>query len=84
MKELAKSVAELIRGTALENNELELAKLKRLPLEEQVEVGIVLRTAMLRGREHPEPHNGELGEVQSVAEAQRLLAKTSEANPRSS
>lgn len=82
MEELAKSVTELIRGTAIENNELELAKLKRLPLEEQVEVGIVLRSAMLRGREHPEPGNGELGVVSSVAEAQHLLDKAGEAHPR--
>jgi hypothetical protein len=81
MKELAKSVTDLIRGTAIENNELELAKLRELPLEEQIEVGIVLRTAMLRGKEHPELGNGELGEVRSVAEAQRLLDKASEAHP---
>ena len=84
MKELAKSVTDLIRGTAIENNELELARLRELPLEEQIEVGIVLRSAMLRGKDHPEPHNGELGEVRSVEEAQRLLDKASEAHPRTS
>ena len=73
MRELAQTVADLISGTAVENNELELAKLKELPLEEQIEVGIVLRTAMLRGQDHPEPRNGEFEEVRSVAEARRLL-----------
>ncbi len=77
MEELAKSVTAPNRGTALENNELELAKLRELPIEEQIEVGIVLRTAKLRGKDHPEPQNGELGEVRSVAEAQRLLNKAS-------
>ena len=84
MKELAKCVTELIRGTAIERNQLELAKLRELPLEEQIDVGIVLRTAMLRGKDHPEPGNGELGEVRSVAEAQRLLDTASEAPPRTS
>lgn len=84
MEELAKSVTDLIRGTPIENNELELARLRELTLEEQIEVGIVLRSAMLRGKDHPEPRNGELGEVSSVAEAQRLLAKASEAHPRTS
>jgi hypothetical protein len=79
MEELAKSVTELIRGTAVENNELEMVKLRELPLEEQIEVGIVLRTAMLRGKDHPESRNGELGEVRSVAEAQRLLDQAKEA-----
>ncbi len=70
-----KIVADLIRGTAVENNELELAKLRKLPLKEQIEVGIVLRTAMLQGKAHPEPLNGELGKVSYVAEARRLLDK---------
>ncbi len=76
-----KIVADLIRGTAVENNELELAELRKLPLVEQIEVGIVLRTAMLQRKDHPESPNGELGEVSCVAEARRLLDKSSETHP---
>jgi len=84
MRELEKIVADLIRGTAIENDELELAKLRELPLEEQIEVGIVLRTAMLQGKDYPEPRNGELGEVRSVMEARRLLDKSSGTHPHTS
>ncbi len=52
MRELAKSVADLIRGTAIVNNEFELAKLRQLPPEDQIEFGIVLRAAMFQEKDH--------------------------------
>ena len=78
MPELTKEIADLIRGTAIENDEHELAQLRRLPLEEQLEVGIVLRTAMLQEKDHAESRDGRLEKVRSVADAQRILWNTPE------
>ncbi len=73
MRELKKSVTDLIRGTAIENDEHELTHLKKLPLQEQLEVGIVLRTAMLQKKAPLEAQDKRLEEVRSVIDARRFL-----------
>jgi len=40
--------ADLISGTAVEKDEVELARLKKLPPREQLEIGFILREAMLQ------------------------------------
>jgi hypothetical protein len=46
MREHEKHLMELIRGTAIENNEAELTRLRKLPPREQLEVGMVMYAAM--------------------------------------
>ena len=69
-----KSVADLISGTAIEGDESELARLRKLPFEEQLEVGIVLHEAMLQ-KKHSDTggSNARLAGVRSVADARRFL-----------
>ena len=68
-------VADLIRGIPMENDERELTRLRELPPKEQVEVGIVLRTAMMQGEESPKVQNERLAGVRSVEEARRFLSE---------
>ncbi len=81
MRGFDKPVADLIRGTAIEDDEVELARLRQLPLEEQLEVGIVLHEAMLQEKRSEETRNARLAGVRSVADARRFLdhQKTSQA-----
>ncbi len=68
-------VADLIRGTSMENDERELTRLRELPPKEQVEVSIVLRTAMMQGEESPKVQNERLARVRSVEDARRFLSE---------
>jgi hypothetical protein len=68
-----KPVADLIRSTAIEGDEVELARLRQLPLKEQLEVGIVLHEAMLQEKRSEEVGNERLAGVRSVADARRFL-----------
>ena len=66
-------VADLLRGTAIENNEDELVRLRKLPPEEQLEVGLVLHETILQ-KKHPNRYRNErLAGIRSVADAQRFL-----------
>jgi hypothetical protein len=67
------AVADLLRGTPIENNADELVRLRKLPPEEQLEVGFVLHEAMLQ-KKHPNGFkDGRLAGVRSVADARRFL-----------
>jgi hypothetical protein len=74
----ARPVADLIRGTAIEGDEVELARLRKLPLEEQLEVGIVLHEAMLQEKrsDNGGGENARLARVRSVADARRFLDRS--------
>ena len=78
MRGFEKPVADLIRGTAIEDDEVELALLRKLPLEEQLEVGFVLHEAMLQEKRPSGVRNGRLAGVRSVVEAQRFLDQSRE------
>jgi hypothetical protein len=54
------AVEDLLRGTAIENDEDELARLRRLPLEKQLEVGLILHEAMLQKKHLNGFRNGRL------------------------
>lgn len=70
-------VADLLRGTAIENNEDELVRLRKLPSVEQLEVSLVLHEAMLQ-KKHPNRFwNDRLVGIRSVAEARSFLDQTS-------
>jgi hypothetical protein len=69
----AKPVADLIRSTAIEGDEVELARLRKLTLNEQLEVGIVLYEAMLQQKRSEEVGNKRLAGVKSVEAARRFL-----------
>jgi hypothetical protein len=73
MRGFAKPVADLIRSTAIESDEVELAQLRKLPLREQLEVGIVLYEAMLQQKRSEEAGNERLAGVRSVEDARRFL-----------
>ncbi len=73
MSVLEKDLVDLLRGTAIENNEAELAHLRKLTLHEQIEVGFVLRAAMLEDKASKAEGGSELAKVRSVDEALRFL-----------
>ena len=70
-KELEKAIIALLSGTTIEEDEHELAQLRKLPVKEQLEVGLVLREAMRQEKDGL--HNEHLAGVKSVAAAQRFL-----------
>jgi hypothetical protein len=73
------AVADLLRGTAIENNADELVRLRKLPPEEQLEVGFVLHEAMLH-KKHPNGFKGgRLAGVRSVADARHFLDQSLDA-----
>ena len=73
MRGFEKPVADLIRGTVIEDDEVEVALLRKLPLEEQLEVGFVLHEAMLQEKRPNGVRNERLVGVRSVADARRFL-----------
>jgi hypothetical protein len=73
MREHEKHLMELIRGTAIENNEAELTRLRKLPPREQLEVGMVMYEAMHQEKASSRLRNEKLAEVRSVVAAQRFL-----------
>ena len=73
MRDFEKPVADLIRSTAIEDNEVELARLRKLSLEEQLEVGFVLHEAMLQEKRPNGVRNGRLAGVRSVVDARHFL-----------
>jgi hypothetical protein len=73
MRGFEKAVADLIRGTPIEDDEEELALLRKLPLEEQLEVGFVLHEAMLQEKRSKGVGNRRLVGMRSVADARRFL-----------
>ncbi len=85
MRGFEKPVADLIRGTAMEDNEVEQARLRKLPLEEQLEVGIVLYEAMLQEKRPNGVRNGvrdgRLAGVRSIADVRRFLDDQSRSSP---
>ena len=75
------AVADLLRGTAIENNADELVRLRKLPPEEQLEVGIVLHEAMLQ-KKHPNGFKDRrIAGVRSVADARWFLDQGRSALP---
>jgi hypothetical protein len=76
MRGFEKSVADLICGTAIEDDEEELALLRKLPLEEQLEVGFVLYEAMLQEKRPNGVRSERLVGGRSVADARRFLEQS--------
>jgi hypothetical protein len=76
MRGFEKPVADLIHGTAIADDEVELTLLRELPLEEQLEVGFVLHEAMLQEKRSSGVGNGRLVGVRSIVEAQRFLEQS--------
>ena len=73
MSDIERAVTVLIRDTAVENDEAELARLRNLPPAEQLGVAMVLHEAM-RQAAVPNGHANEgLLRVRSVAAAQQYL-----------
>ncbi len=73
MEGFAEVFAYLISGTAVENDEVELTRLRKLPPKEQLEVGIVLREAMLQEKISPDLRQARLAEVRNVEDARSFL-----------
>jgi hypothetical protein len=73
MRKHEKHLMELIRGTAIENNEAELARLRKLPQKEQLEVGMVMYAAMNQEKLPSRLRDEKLAKVRSVVDAQRFL-----------
>ena len=82
MRDLPKPVADLIRGTAIASDEVELARLSNFPLKEQLEIGIVLYEAMLQEKR---PDNGgsnpTLAGLRSVTDARAFLVRSRDSTP---
>jgi hypothetical protein len=82
VRDLPKPVADLIRGTAIASDEVELARLSKLPLEEQLEVGIVLYEAMFQEKRSSNGGgNPTLAGVRSVAAARIFLDRSRDSTP---
>jgi hypothetical protein len=75
MRDIERAITVLIRDTAVENDEAELARLRNLPPAEQLEVGMVLHEAMRQATTVPNSSyvNERLLRVRSVAAAQQYL-----------
>lgn len=73
MRDFEEAVAALVRDTAIENDETEQAQLKRLSLEEQLEIAFVLHEAMKQARLPNGARNERPSGVRSIADAQRVL-----------
>ena len=73
MEEDAEVLAHLISGTAVEKDEVELARLRKLAPKEQLEVGIVLREARLQEKLSPELRQERLAGVRNVQDARSFL-----------
>jgi hypothetical protein len=74
MRDIERAITVLIRDTAVENDEAELARLRNLPPEEQLEVGMVLHEAMRQATVANSSYvNERLLRVRSVAAAQQYL-----------
>jgi hypothetical protein len=67
------AVADLINGTTIGNDEVELAQLRELPPQRQLEVGIVLREAMQQRKISLEHRKERLMQVRTVEEALSYL-----------
>lgn len=76
MEEFAEVLAHLISGTAVENNAVAMAQLRKLPPKEQLEVGIVLREAMLQEKISPDLRQAGLIGVRNVEDARSFLNLT--------
>ncbi|HVF01472.1 MAG TPA: hypothetical protein VNA27_09090 [Rubrobacteraceae bacterium] len=73
MRFFEEAVAALVRDTAVENDETEQARLKRLSLEEQLEIAFVLHEAMKQARLPNGAQSERLSGMRSIADAQRVL-----------
>ena len=73
MEDFTQVITHLLSGTAVEKNALELARLRKLPPNEQLEVGIVLREAMLQEEIPPERRQERLVKIRNVEDARRFL-----------
>jgi hypothetical protein len=74
MRDIERAITVLIRDTAVENDEAELARLRNLLPEEQLEVGMVLHEAMRQATVPKSSYvNERLLRVRSVAAAQEYL-----------
>ena len=82
MRGFEKAVADLFRGTAIEDDEVELAQLRMLSLEEQLQIGLVLHEAMLQEKYPHGIGNERLSRVRSIADARRFLLEQSWGSPR--
>jgi hypothetical protein len=68
-EEFAEVLADLIRGTAVEEDALEVAKLRKLSPDEQLEVSIVLWEAMQQKNCSPELRQESLARVRTIEQA---------------
>jgi hypothetical protein len=73
MRDIERAVTVLIRDTAVENDEAELARLRNLPPAEQLGVAMVLHEAMRQAAVPNGYANEGLLRVRSVAAAQQYL-----------
>lgn len=76
MEGFTEVIENLLRGTAVEKNELELARLRKLSPKEQLEVGIVFREAMLQEKISSELRKERLARVRNVEEARSFLYRS--------
>jgi hypothetical protein len=79
MDGFAEVVSDLISGTAVEKNELELAKLRALPPDKQLEVGIILHESNQQESLPPGLRQERLMRVMTIEQALVYLI-SSEAN----
>lgn len=75
MRDIERAVTVLIRDTAVENDEAELARLRNLPPAEQLGVAMVLHEAMRQATVPNGYANEGLLRVRSVAAAQQYLLR---------
>lgn len=73
MEKFVEVFADLISGTSVEKDEVELARLRKLPPKEQLEIGFVLREAMLQEKTSPDLRQARLAGVRNVEDARRFL-----------
>ena len=73
MRKWEKALTDLLGDTAIENDEIELARLRKLPPIKQLEVGFVLRAAMPEDGASKREEVSELAKVRSVDDALRFL-----------
>jgi hypothetical protein len=73
LEKFKKALMDLLRGTAIENDAVELARLSDLAPHKQLEVGFVLRAAMFEAKATTPGGTTELAEVRSVDAALHFL-----------
>ena len=76
MEGFAEIVSDLISGTAVEKNDLELSRLRALPPDEQLEVGVVLHEAIQQESLSPGLRQERLMRVRTIEQALVYLSSS--------